>query len=54
MKPLTLPPDTELLLLRLDLKTERLLAEVEPIVIANANRELIDAAYERNGDEESK
>jgi hypothetical protein len=45
-------PDTELLLLRLDLKTERLLAEVEPLVIANANREATDAAAEDRIDSE--
>ena len=41
-----LPPDTELLLLRLDLKTERLLAEVEPIIIRNACIEATYAAIE--------
>ena len=34
-----LPLDTQLLLALLDLKTERLLEEVEPLVIAIANRE---------------
>ena len=45
-----IPPDTELLLLRLDLKTERLLAEVEPIIIRNACIEATYAAIEDRND----
>ena len=41
-----LPLDTQLLLALLDLKTERLLAEVEPLIIANANREAQIASAE--------
>ena len=37
--PQALPLDTQLLLALLDLKTERLLAEAESIVIRYANRE---------------
>lgn len=43
-----LPLDAQLLLLRLDLKTERLLAEVEPLVLAIANKEAMDASNELN------
>lgn len=39
-----LPPDTALLLALLDLKTERLLAEAEMIVIRNACFEATEAA----------
>ena len=35
----TLPLDTQLLLALLDLKTERIIAEAEAIVISYANRE---------------
>lgn len=42
----TLPHDTQLLLALLDLKTERLLQEVEPIVIRYANAEAQMAAQE--------
>lgn len=42
----SLPPDTALLLALLDLKTERLLAEVEPIIIRNACIEATYAAIE--------
>ena len=36
--------DTQLLLLKQDLKTERLLAEVEPLVLAIANQLATEAA----------
>ena len=42
--PQALPLDTHLLLALLDLKTERLLAEVEPLIEAIANRQATDAA----------
>jgi len=42
MPPLTL--DAQLLLALLDLKTERLLAEVEPLIEAIANQQATDAA----------
>ena len=45
-QPQALPLDTQLLLALLDLKTERLLAEVELIVIDYANREAAEAAQE--------
>jgi hypothetical protein len=38
--------DTQLLLALLDLKTERLLAEVEPLILANVNREAALASAE--------
>ena len=41
-----LPLDAMLLLALLDLKTERLIAEAEAIVIFNANREAAEAAQE--------
>jgi len=41
-----LPLDTQLLLALLDLKTERLLAGVEPLILANANREAAEAALQ--------
>ena len=41
-----LPMDTQLLLALLDLKTERLLAEVEPLILANVNREAALASAE--------
>ena len=41
-----LPLDTQLLLALLDLKTERLLAEVEPLILANANREAAEASLQ--------
>ena len=47
---LDLPPDTALLLALLDLKTERLLAEVEPIIIRNACIEATYAAIEDQND----
>ena len=40
----TLTIDTQLLLLKQDLKTERLLAEVEPLVLAIANQLATEAA----------
>lgn len=45
-----LPLDTQLLLALQDLKTERLLAEVEPLMLAIANREAMDAAHEAQTD----
>ena len=42
----TLPHDTLYLLALLDLKTERLLAEVEPLIEAIANRQATDAALQ--------
>jgi len=40
--------DTQLLLALLDLKTERLLQEVEPLIMANVNREAaLASAQER-------
>jgi hypothetical protein len=45
-----MPIDTQLLLALLDLKTERLLAEVEPLIEAIANAEAqIASADGRNG-----
>ena len=41
-----MPLDTQLLLALLDLKTERLLADVEPLIEAIANREAAEAAME--------
>ena len=41
-----MPLDTQLLLALLDLKTERLLAGVEPLILANANREAAEAALQ--------
>jgi hypothetical protein len=41
-----MPFETQLLLALLDLKTERLLQEVEPLIIANANREAALASAE--------
>ena len=38
--------ETLYLLALLDLRTERLLAEVEPLVLANANREAAEAALQ--------
>ena len=38
--------DTQLLLALIDLKTERLLAEVEPLILANVNREAALASAE--------
>ena len=46
-----MPLDTQLLLALLDLKTERLLDEVEPLVMAIANREASEASNERRLDE---
>ena len=40
----TLTIDTQLLLLKQDLKTERLLAEVEPLFLAIANQQATEAA----------
>ena len=40
----TLTIDTQLLLLKQDLKTERLLVEVEPLVLAIANQQATEAA----------
>ena len=40
----TLTHETLYLLALLDLRTERLLQEVEPLVLANANREAHEAA----------
>ena len=37
--------ETLYLLALLDLHTERLLQEVEPLILANANREAAEAAY---------
>jgi hypothetical protein len=45
-----LPLDTQLLLALLDLKTERLLAEVEPLILANVNREAAEAALQAASD----
>ena len=42
----TLTHETLYLLALLDLRTERLLAEVEPLVLANANREATYASIE--------
>ena len=39
-----MPLDTQLLLALLDLKTERLLAEVEPLIEAIANQQATEAA----------
>ena len=41
-----LPLDTQFLLALLDLKTERLLQEVEPLVMAIANKEAAEAALQ--------
>ena len=38
--------ETLYLLALLDLRTERLLAEVEPLVLANANREAAEATLQ--------
>jgi len=38
--------DTQLLLALIDLKTERLLAEVEPLILANVNMEAADASLQ--------
>jgi hypothetical protein len=45
-----LPLDTQLLLALLDLKTERLLAEVEPLILANVNREAAEAALQASSE----
>ena len=41
-----LPLDTQLLLALLDLKTERLIAEADAIVIFNANREAAEVSLQ--------
>ena len=41
-----IPLDMQLLLALLDLKTERLLQEVEPLVMAIANKEAAEAALQ--------
>ena len=41
-----MPLEVQLLLALLDLKTERLLQEVEPLIIANVNREAALASAE--------
>jgi len=46
-----MPLEVQLLLALLDLKTERLLAEVEPMILANVNREAAEAALQARATE---